>query len=166
MWCWDKRQDLSRGGRFHQRHRSRVHRGRRGVRDPQDHRWDSVRADRHLHRLARSAAGLGLPSGCSTSSAPRPTSWPTDIRSAYCITYTSGPGVGITPRGRGATVAVVSMPGTPWPATTQIATSRWPRVTAFAARGIEETSYARTLCAWQRRRPPVPVKPCWPGGAL
>ena len=38
--------------------------------------------------------------------------------------------------------AVVSMPGSRWPSTTQIATSRWPRNERSPLVGLKTTSYA------------------------
>lgn len=72
---------------------------------------------RHLHRLSRSAVGLGLPVPdldlirAAAAEVLAAQSYPFG---ALRITYTSGPGPLGSSRGdEGATVAVVSMPATP-----------------------------------------------------
>src|SRR5262245_32074420 len=100
---------------------------------------------RHLERLARSAAGLGLP----------------DVDDALVrkgiaavleggglplgrlrITYTGGP----APMGSGRgdeppTLVVAAAPLQPWPATTAVATMPWPRNERGALAGLKTTSY-------------------------
>ena len=101
---------------------------------------------RHLHRLSRSAVGLGLPVPdldlirAAAAEVLAAQSYPFG---ALRITYTSGPGPLGSSRGdEGATVAVVSMPATPWPPTTRIASSRWPRNERSPLAGLKTTSYA------------------------
>lgn len=111
---------------------------------------------RHLRRLQRSAAGLGLPqvdenlvrSAVSAVTAADP--YPLGV---LRITYTSGPGPLGSNRGHeGPTLACVSMPGSPWPATTSIATSRWPRNDRSPLAGLKTTSYAENaVCLAQAR---------------
>lgn len=111
---------------------------------------------RHLRRLNRSAAGLGLA--------------PPDeqlVRGAVAelmelepfalgvlrITYTSGPGPLGSDRGtHGTTLACVSMPGKPWPATTQVATSAWPRNERSPLVGLKTISYAENAVALGQAR--------------
>ncbi len=101
---------------------------------------------RHLQRLARSAAGLGLPVPdldlvrSAVAEVLAQQSYPLGV---LRITYTSGPGPLGSHRGdAGTTVAVVSMPGSRWPSTTQITTSRWPRNERSPLVGLKTTSYA------------------------
>jgi branched-chain amino acid aminotransferase len=111
---------------------------------------------RHIQRLNRSAAGLGLP----------PVDEPT-LRDAVAavtsrerfplgvlrVTYTSGPGPLGSGRGdEGTTLACVSMPGSRWPLTTQVATSRWPRNERSPLAGLKTTSYAENaVCLAEAR---------------
>lgn len=103
---------------------------------------------RHLRRLARSAAGLGLP--------------PPDLRlvaeavESVCqanpeligggrlrITYTSGVGPLGPARSTGVpTLVVTAARSTPMPATTTLALSPWPRNENGALAGLKTTSYA------------------------
>jgi branched-chain amino acid aminotransferase len=111
---------------------------------------------RHVQRLQRSAAGLGLPdpdpelirSAVTALLAREP--YPFGV---VRITYTSGPGPLGSNRGdQGTTMAVVSMPGTPWPPSTQIATSRWPRNERSPLAGLKTTSYAENaICLAEAR---------------
>lgn len=106
---------------------------------------------RHLRRLASSAAGLGLPAPDDAQ-----------IRAAAAqllgarvlplarlrITWTSGPGPLGSHRGHGTpTLLLVSEPGTPWPATTSVATVPWTRNPDSAVAGIKTTSYAENVVA-------------------
>lgn len=101
---------------------------------------------RHLQRLNRSASGLGLPPVDEDS-----------VRQAVAellaveshplgvlrITYTSGPGPLGSNRGPGpVTLACVAMPSQPWPTTTQVSVSRWPRNERSPLAGLKTTSYA------------------------
>jgi branched-chain amino acid aminotransferase len=106
---------------------------------------------RHLERLGRSAAGLGLPA-------------PDDItvrrgiaevlRAEHLalgrvrVTYTAGP----APLGSGRgdakpTLVVAAAPMDPWPATTRVATVPWPRNERGAIAGLKTTSYAENVVA-------------------
>lgn len=101
---------------------------------------------RHLRRLRVSAAGMGLPEPDDAMVR--------DAVAAVCgkqpyplgvlrITYTSGPGPLGSMRGdQGCTLAVVSMPGTPWPESTKVHVSRWPRNERSPLAGLKSTSYA------------------------
>jgi branched-chain amino acid aminotransferase len=101
---------------------------------------------RHLQRLNRSAAGLGLPE-VDEGSVRRAVeellaveSYPLGV---LRITYTSGPGPLGSNRGPGPlTLACVAMPSQPWPPTTQVAVSRWPRNDRSPLAGLKTTSYA------------------------
>lgn len=111
---------------------------------------------RHLRRLNRSASGLGLPPVAEDV-----------VRSAVAqvlerepfplgvlrITYTSGPGPLGSNRGDGPpTLACVSLPGQPWPPTTQVSVSRWPRNERSPLVGLKTTSYAENaVCLAQAR---------------
>lgn len=101
---------------------------------------------RHLQRLDRSAAGLGLPAPDSHMVRAAVTEVLAQEQYAFGvlrITYTSGPGPLGSQRGdAGPTLAVVSVPGAPWPATTRIATSRWSRNERSPLAGLKTTSYA------------------------
>ncbi|MBK6763422.1 MAG: aminotransferase class IV family protein [Micrococcales bacterium] len=101
---------------------------------------------RHLHRLNHSATGLGLPAldpdavRAAVADVLAIQTYPLGV---LRITYTSGPGPLGSQRGdQGTTLAAVSMPGSPWPPTTRIATSRWRRNDRSALVGLKTTSYA------------------------
>ncbi|HQR79624.1 MAG TPA: aminodeoxychorismate lyase [Actinomycetota bacterium] len=111
---------------------------------------------RHLRRLNRSAAGLGLAppdeqvlrGAIAELMAVDP--FPLGV---LRITYSSGPGPLGSDRGHeGATLACVSMPGKPWPATTQIATSPWPRNERSPLVGLKTISYAENAVALGQAR--------------
>jgi branched-chain amino acid aminotransferase len=111
---------------------------------------------RHLRRLNRSAEGLGLPA--VDESAIREAVQEVLERDPYPlgvlrITYTSGPGPLGSNRGDGPpTLACVSLPAKPWPATTAVATSRWPRNERSPLVGLKTTSYAENaICLAQAR---------------
>jgi branched-chain amino acid aminotransferase len=101
---------------------------------------------RHLQRLHRSATGLGLPAPDQDLIRGAVTEVLSHQRYPFGvlrITYTSGPGpLGSNRGAEGTTVAAVSMPGTPWPPSTQIVTSRWPRNERSPLAGLKTTSYA------------------------
>lgn len=106
---------------------------------------------RHLRRLNRSASGLGLPVldlevvRAAVKDVLAEQAYPLGV---LRITYTSGVGPLGSQRGeQGTTLAVVSMPGSPWPETTSIATSPWPRNDRSPLTGLKTTSYAgNALC--------------------
>ncbi len=106
---------------------------------------------RHLDRLRRSAAGLGLPDVDDAA-----------VRRGVAavlagqelplgrirITYTGGP----APLGSGRgdappTLVVVADTMTPFPATTKVATVPWPRNERGALAGLKTTSYAENVVA-------------------
>ena len=105
---------------------------------------------RHLQRLRRSAAGLGLPEPdldlvrsavAATIEANDPTG-PLRLR----VTYTGG----VAPLGseRGdarPTLVVAAAPLAPWPATTRAATVPWVRNERGAVAGLKTTSYAENV---------------------
>lgn len=106
---------------------------------------------RHLDRLARSAAGLGLPAV------------DTDAVRAACvavcaqvqlglhrlrITYTGGMAPLGSDRGdSGATLVVAIAPAARTPATTSISVVEWPRNERGALAGLKSTSYAENVVA-------------------
>lgn len=118
--------------------------------------------DRHVNRLGRSAAGLGLPAPPRTQvyAAVEQVSdvnqqelavGPGRIR----ITYTSGPGPLGSDRGPGPTTLVVSaQAGKPWPATTSVGLAPWPRNERSPIVGLKCTSYAENAVAlaWAKDR--------------
>ncbi len=106
---------------------------------------------RHLDRLARSAAGLGLDkpdleelgNACATVVAQAPVG-----RHRLRITYTGG----IAPLGSGRgdakpTLLVALAPMDPWPETTTVAVVPWPRNERGALAGLKTTSYAENVVA-------------------
>ncbi|WP_225993969.1 aminotransferase class IV [Actinomadura rudentiformis] len=107
---------------------------------------------RHLKRLARSAAGLGLPEpdhdalaqGTLEVLAAAP-KWPlARIR----ITYTSGPGPLGSDRGNeGTTISIIAAEQKPFPATTDVTVVPWPRNERGALNGLKTTSYADNALA-------------------
>lgn len=114
--------------------------------------------DRHIARLAISAAGMGIP-------APDPD----DVRDALLavcaanpelapggrlrLTLTSGVGPLGSDRSPGAaTLAVAASPATPWPATTTLALSPWPRNERSPLTGLKSTSYAENVLALARAK--------------
>lgn len=117
----------------------------------------AIALTRHLRRLNRSASGLGLPAvdedyvrgavGEALAADPFPLG-------VMRITYTSGPGPMGSARGdEGCTLAVVSMPAKPWPATSKVAVSEWPRNERSPLAGLKTTSYAENaLCLAQAKR--------------
>ncbi|HPJ18514.1 MAG TPA: aminodeoxychorismate lyase [Actinomycetota bacterium] len=111
---------------------------------------------RHLQRLNRSARGLGLPA--VDEHVVRTAVDELMARQAYPlgvlrITYTSGPGPLGSQRGDGPpTLACVSLEGRPWPATTQVVVSRWPRNERSPLMGLKTTSYAENaVCLAEAR---------------
>ncbi len=107
---------------------------------------------RHLRRLARSAAALGLPEPDHDTlaqgtlevlaAAPR---WPLGrIR----ITCTSGPGPLGSARGdAGPTITIIADEQTPFPATGDVTVVPWPRNEHGALAGVKSTSYAENALA-------------------
>ena len=113
---------------------------------------------RHLERLARSAAGLGLPE-VDPDAVRRGVAAVVEGQDLPLgrirITYTGGP----APLGSGRgdeppTLVVVADAMATWPATTRVATVPWPRNERGALAGLKTTSYAENvvaLAAAQRR---------------
>lgn len=110
---------------------------------------------RHLARLARSAAGLGL--GEVDEDAVRRgvrevLAEPVDF-GRLRITVTSGPGPLGSGRGTGGTtLAVLAEPTQPQPATARVATVPWPRNERSAIAGLKTTSYAENVLALAEAR--------------
>jgi branched-chain amino acid aminotransferase len=109
---------------------------------------------RHLARLQRSAAGLGLPvpdPGVVREAvhAALAANNPADTHEARIrITYTSGPGVLGSDRGPGpVTLSVAVQPGGPWPPTTTVAVAPWPRNERSPLVGLKTTSYGENAVA-------------------
>ncbi|MEV4255410.1 aminotransferase class IV [Spirillospora sp. NPDC049652] len=114
---------------------------------------------RHLRRLARSAAGLGLPApdeaalagGVREALATAP-EWPlARIR----ITYTSGPGPLGSERGKdGTTTTVIVAEQNPFPETADVVVVPWARNERGALSGLKTTSYAENALslAYARER--------------
>ncbi|MFI6516950.1 aminotransferase class IV [Spirillospora sp. NPDC050679] len=107
---------------------------------------------RHLRRLARSAAGLGLPAPDEDAiahgvlevlaAAPK---WPL---ARVRITYTSGVGPLGSDRGRsGGTAVVAAAEQPPFPATGDVTVVPWPRNERGALSGLKTTSYADNALA-------------------
>ncbi|WP_426246544.1 aminotransferase class IV [Nocardioides sp. LHG3406-4] len=106
---------------------------------------------RHLRRLQRSAAGLGLPEP-DLDAVRRGVAEVLDGQDLPLgrirITYTGGP----APLGSGRgdappTVAIVAAPMKEWPATTAVATVPWPRNERGALAGLKTTSYGENVVA-------------------
>lgn len=115
--------------------------------------------DRHIVRLRRSAAGMGI--------APPD---PDDVRDALLavcaanpeladgggrirVTLTSGPGPLGSERTAGrSTLAVAVSPAAPWPPSTVLARSPWPRNERSPLVGLKSTSYAENvlMLAWAK----------------
>jgi branched-chain amino acid aminotransferase len=114
---------------------------------------------RHLDRLERSAAGLGLPSpdreqvrsGCD---AVLPELDP-DVVHRLRITYTAGVGpLGSDRSGAEPTLTVAASPAPAWAAGTAVAVAPWPRNERGPLVGLKTTSYADNVVAlaWARQR--------------
>lgn len=106
---------------------------------------------RHLDRLARSAAGLGLQApdlglvaeACAGVVAQAPVG-----RHRLRITYTGGPAPLGSGRGDAKPTLVVAMaPMDPWPESTTVVVVPWPRNERGALAGLKTTSYAENVVA-------------------
>ncbi len=114
--------------------------------------------DRHVRRLARSAAGMGMPVPDAD-----------EVRAALAavclanpeltdggrlrVTYTSGPGPLGSERIEGAASLVVACSAAhPWPASTVLALCPWPRNERSPLRGLKSTSYAENVLALAHAR--------------
>src|SRR4051794_19517055 len=111
---------------------------------------------RHLARLARSAATLGLatPDDAelrAAAEAALAAHARTDGALAFGrlrITLTGGPGPLGSDRASGVRTLVVAVaPGTPWPARIAVATVPWTRNERSAIAGAKTTSYAENVVA-------------------
>ncbi len=111
---------------------------------------------RHIERLVRSAAGLGLPpvDREAVRRGVAATLEGQDLPLGRLrVTYTAGPGPFGSGRGGGPpTLLVVADAMQPWPATTAIATVPWPRNERGALAGLKTTSYAENVLALARAR--------------
>jgi len=108
---------------------------------------------RHLDRLQRSAAGLGItaPAERDVREAVDAVVAGSEVSTNFArlrITVTSGAGPVGSDRGdAGPTLVVTMTAATPWPATTTLATVRWTRNERSATAGLKTTSYAENAIA-------------------
>ena len=108
----------------------------------------------HLERLARSAAGMGLPAiddDACRSGVAAVLDGPELPLGRIRITYTGGP----SPLGSGRgdeppTLIVVADRMDPWPEATAVATVPWPRNERGALAGVKTTSYGENVVALAR----------------
>jgi len=107
--------------------------------------------DRHLARLQRSAAGLGLdgpdPALVARAVAAVCAAHP-QLRSGGRIRVTCTSGTGPLGSDRGAapaTLVVTVALATPWPPTARLAVSPWPRNERSPIAGLKTTSYAENV---------------------
>jgi branched-chain amino acid aminotransferase len=113
---------------------------------------------RHLERLARSAAALGLPlpSADVLRTALRQVMKGNGLTDARLrITVTGGPSPLGSDRGAGPTTAIVAAGAlTVWPPTTAVVLAPWPRNERSPLAGVKSTSYAENVVAldWARER--------------
>lgn len=113
---------------------------------------------RHLERLARSAAALGLfvPSVDVLRAALRQVMEGNALTDARLrITVTGGPSPLGSDRGAGPTTAIVAAGAlTAWPPTTAVVVAPWPRNERSPLAGVKSTSYAENVVAlaWARER--------------
>jgi branched-chain amino acid aminotransferase len=114
---------------------------------------------RHLRRLTRSAAGLGLepPSEEALRVAVEATLAANDPADLGRVRITVTGGRGPLGSGRGdapPTVVVMVSPARPWPPTTTLVTVPWPRNEHSAVAGLKTTSYAENVVAlaWAHER--------------
>ena len=114
---------------------------------------------RHLDRLERSAARMGLPAPPrdrvvaavhETAEANRREVGPLG---RLRITYTAGPGELGSDRGEDATTLVVAIAATePWPDSAAVITVAWPRNERSPLAGVKSTSYAENVLALAEAR--------------
>jgi branched-chain amino acid aminotransferase len=106
---------------------------------------------RHLRRLSRSAAAMGLPApdqavvSTAVSAVLEGTSWP---RGRIRVTLTAGPGPAGSERGHdGLTLLVTSGPQKPAAKSSQVTVVPWTRNERAATAGVKSTSYADNVIA-------------------
>jgi len=107
--------------------------------------------DLHLARLARSAAGLGLPEpdlgAVRTGVAAVLDGGPTGLARVR-VTWTAGPSPLGSDRGDGPpSLVVIAAAMDPWPDTAAVATVPWPRNERGALAGLKTTSYGENVRA-------------------
>jgi branched-chain amino acid aminotransferase len=108
---------------------------------------------RHLARLQRSMAGLGIegPASDRVRTAVEAVVAGSGVGTAFSrlrITVTSGAGPFGSDRGDAAPTLVVTLAeAAPWPATTSLATVPWTRNERSAIAGLKTTSYAENAIA-------------------
>ena len=114
--------------------------------------------DRHLARLSRSAAGMGITMPAVDDIG--------DALLAVCaanpelaeggrlrITLTSGPGpLGSDRNSSAPTLVVAAAPSSRWPTATTLAVSPWPRNERSPLVGLKSTSYAENVLALARAK--------------
>ncbi|WP_310963233.1 aminotransferase class IV [Nocardioides terrisoli] len=109
---------------------------------------------RHLERLTRSAAGLGLPEPDHdrVRGAVEATIAGQDLPLGRIrITWTGGPAPMGSGRGdSGATLVVATGTAEPWEPATRVVTVPWPRNEHGALAGLKTTSYAENVVALAR----------------
>jgi branched-chain amino acid aminotransferase len=106
---------------------------------------------RHLRRLSRSAAAVGLPTpdhdllATAVSAVLAGTAW---ARGRVRITLTAGPGPASSERGSdGLTLLVTSGPQKPAAPTSELTVVPWTRNERAATAGVKSTSYADNVVA-------------------
>ena len=106
---------------------------------------------RHLERLDRSAAGLGLrppPAEVLRSAVDEVCGRCPLERFAVRVTVTGGPGPLGSMRGEtGPTVVVATMPARAWPPVGDVVVVPWPRNERGALAGLKTTSYGENVVA-------------------
>ena len=105
---------------------------------------------RHLRRLARSAAGLGLPAPDEDRVRAASAAVCAGLGGTHRlrITYTGGPAPLGSERGDAPpTLVVAAAPAGTWPPSTALATVPWPRNERGALCGLKTTSYGENVVA-------------------
>ncbi|HVL93907.1 MAG TPA: aminotransferase class IV [Acidimicrobiales bacterium] len=114
--------------------------------------------DRHLERLAASAAAMGLavpPAAVVREALAAVVAANGAEDGALRVTVTSGPGpMGSGRGGGGPTLVVTTSPLPAWPAAAAVAVAPWPRNERAALAAVKTTSYAENVVAlaWARER--------------